>query len=37
MKMKGIPQEKMKEIIDYFFNNENNTAGAIAKKFGIKL
>lgn len=37
MKMKGIPQEKMEEIIDYFFHNENNTAGAIAKKFGIKL
>lgn len=37
MKMKGIPDELMKEIIDYFFHNENNTAGAIAKKFGIKL
>src|SRR5690554_2179775 len=37
LKMKGIPQEKMKEIIDYFFKNKNNTAGDIANKFGLKL
>lgn len=36
LKMKGIPQEKMKEIIDYFFKNKNNTAGDIANKFGLK-
>jgi len=35
--MKGISQELIKEIEEYFFNNKNNTSGQIAKKFGIKL
>lgn len=35
--MKGISQELIDEIEDYFFNNENNTSGQIAKKFDIKL
>lgn len=37
LKMKGISQELIKEIEEYFFSNKNNTSGQIAKKFGIKL
>lgn len=34
--MKGIPDKTIEEIEKYFFSNKENTAGTIAKKFGLK-